>query len=117
METITLSKSEKKLLKRELGFPWILLFLFLIVVSLGVVFYYLAVVWGEAKVLSIFSDYETQCPEIDKYIKKLFIKISFISLKPALYFFSISVGMCLGQFIGHYQRAKLLKKLKIDTYL
>jgi len=117
METISLSKSEKKLLRRNLDFPWIILVLFIIIVALGAVFYYLAIVWGETKVLSVFSNLEAQCPEINEHIKKLFIKISYMGLKPALYFFSISVGICIGLFIGHYKRAAVLKKLNIDKYL
>lgn len=117
LESITLSKSEKMLLKRNLEFPWVLLVLFVIIIILGLVFYYLAIFWGEAQILSVFSNFKTPCPEIDEYIKILIVKTRYLGLKPAIYFFSISVGMCIGLFISHFKRARLLKKLQIDTYL
>jgi hypothetical protein len=117
LESITLSKSEKLFIKRNLGFPWIILLLFIVLIALGAVFYYLNFVWGEIQVLSVFSEFEPPCPGIDQYIKDLFVKISYISLKPALCFFSISIGMCTGSLFGHFSRAKIFKKLQIDKYL
>lgn len=113
MKSIVISKSEAKILKRDLKFPWHILIALIIVIIFAVIYYYLAINY-ESDAINTFSSIE--CQEIQPHINKMFRKLTINTICPALFFFSITVGLLIGSFINHIKRARFLEKINIEEF-
>ncbi len=113
LKPVDISKSEARMIKGALKFPWLILIALVIVIIFGIVYAYLAI-HSESNAITTFTSLGTQCPEIQKHLDTMFRKLTVNTIKPALFFFLISVGLLIVSFINHIQRTKLLKKINIE---
>jgi len=103
-----LSKSEKALLKIDIGFPMLQIILLAVVVLSGV--FFAIIIWY--KFIPIIYRFN----EIQNF--KLFLRmIVNVCFLPLSMYFTMLVAFLVKNIINHRQRANLLIKLQIDDHL
>lgn len=113
MDKLVLSKKDLKFIKRQLKFPWFLIFVLVFSMIMGIVYY-----------VGIFHIYQPNIDNLFKDVGEMQIKLNdfletnnAVYFKPAVFFFALLTGLLIGNIISHLKLVNILKKLEIDKLI